>query len=406
VPAPPPAPGPVDPSRSPSSTLAGARDEFDLPDDVAYLDCASMGPLPKRATEAGWSGIARKGRPWIVAVDDFTVPVDQLREAFADLLGVPDDGDGVAITPSVSYGVATAAANLELAPGQGVLVLERQFPSDVLGWAALAARHDGELHVVARPDDGDWTAAVRAELDRLGDRVGAVSVPPCHWIDGGVVDLAAVVPAARAQGAAVAIDATQWLGAAPLDVAALRPDFVVGATSKWLCGPYSMGFCWVAPEHRDGTPIEHGWANRFTDHRATALAGPVPGWRPGARRFDVGEVAHFALVPAALAALDVVAAWDAGELVAHTRARTAQAAEGASALGLSVDPPHLRAPHLIGIRGDTSFDASSVAAALADEGVHVSGMGDTVRVSAHAFTTTDDVDHLLAALGRALGRSR
>ncbi len=385
--------------------LDDARSAFTIPADVTYLNCAFMGPVPKVAVEAGWMGLARKARPWTVAVDDFTVPVDQLRGAIAGLLGVSDDVDGVAITPSVSYGVSTAAANLHLRPGQVAVVLEQQFPSDVYAWERLAHRHDGHLHTVARPADGDWTAAVLADLDRLGDRVGMVSVPPCHWIDGGAVALSAVGEATHRLGAALAVDVCQSLGALPFDAAALRPDFVFGATYKWLCGPYSVGFLWAAPHQRAGEPIEHGWTARANSDCLACLADYTGDYQPGARRYDVGEVANFALVPAALAAAELVAAWDPERTALHAARLTAIVAAGAEALGLQVAPTHLRAPHLLGIRLDPGVDAEVLAPTLADEAVHVSVRGDAIRVSAHGFNIDDDAHRLVDALGRALGRT-
>ena len=396
---------PTAPVTSAPDPLAAARAAFDLPADVTYLNCAFMGPMPIAGMEAGLYGLARKGRPWTIASDDFTVPVDQLRSALVGLLGVPDDTDGVALTPSVSYGISTAAANLHLAKGQVVVVLDQQFPSDVYAWDALASRHGGAVHAVDRPADGDWTAAVLADLARLGDRVGVVSVPPCHWIDGGVVDLVAVGSAARAVGAALVVDVCQWLGAAPFDVTEVRPDFVVGATYKWLCGPYSVGFLWAAEDRRAGRPIEHGWTSRANSHCLACLADYTTEFQPGARRYDVGEVANFALVPAALAGVELVTAWDPERTAAHARRLTGRVAEGAEALGLHVAPAHLRAPHLMGIRLAPEIDAEAMAPALADQGVHVSVRGDAVRVSVHAFNTDADVDHLLAALVVAIERA-
>jgi selenocysteine lyase/cysteine desulfurase len=382
--------------------LAGARSEFDLPDDVAYLNCAFMGPLPNVAIEAGWVGLARKAQPWTLAADEFTVPVDQLRARFADLLGVSGDVDGVAITPSVSYGVATAGANLDIETGQVAVVLQQQFPSDVYGWEAMAERCGGSLHAVAAPADGDWTAAILADLDRLGDRVGLVSVPPCHWIDGGAIDLVAVGAAVRRVGAHLAVDVCQSLGAEPFDAAAVRPDVVVGATYKWLLGPYSLGFLWAAPQHRSGTPIEHGWTGRANSHCLACLADYTTDYQPGSRRYDVGEVANFALVPTANAALGLVASWGPSAVAAHARVLTDQIAEGAQALGLRVAPRPLRSAHLIGLRLAPGVDAEAVAPALADRSVHVSVRGDAIRVSAHAFNTVDDADRLLAALAQVL----
>jgi selenocysteine lyase/cysteine desulfurase len=385
--------------------LAGARAAFDLPGDVTYLNTAFMGPMPIQAMEAGLAGLARKGRPWTIAPDDFTVPVDQLRGAFAGLLGVPEDADGIAITPSVSYGLSTAAANLHLERGQVAVVLDQQFPSDVYPWEQVAHRHGGSLHAVARPADDDWTAAVLADLDRLGDQVGLVAVPPCHWIDGGVVDLVAVAAAAREVGAAVAVDVCQWLGAVPFDVAAVRPDFVAGATYKWLCGPYSLGFLWAAPDRRDGEPIEHGWTARSNSHCLACLAEYSDEYHPGARRYDVGEVANFTLVPAALAAAEVVAGWDPAVVADHSRRLSTVVADGAESLGLRVAPERTRSPHLLGLRLAPGTDTESLAPMLADQGVHVSVRGDAIRVSVHAFNTDADIERFLAVLADVLRMS-
>ena len=388
-----------------ADSLHDARSAFDLPVDVTYLNCAFMGPVPTDALEAGLMGLARKSRPWTIAPDDFTVPVDQLRAVFARLLGAPGDVDGVAITPSVSYGVSTAAANLHLEPGQVVVVMDQQFPSDVYAWENLADRHGGSLHTVARPADGDWTAALLADIDALGDRVAVVSAPPCHWIDGSTVDLKAVGAACRKVGAALTVDVCQSLGAEPFDVAEVQPDFVFGATYKWLCGPYSIGFLWAAPHRRSGLPIEHGWTSRANSHCLACLADYTPDYQPGARRYDVGEVANFALVPVALAAASMVAGWGTAEVAAHARRITGLMADGVEALGLSVAPAHLRAAHILGVRLDETVDAEALAPALADEAVHVSVRGDALRISAHAFNSDDDARRLVEVMGRLLGRS-
>lgn len=386
-----------------TSVLADARSQFDIPADVTYLNCAFMGPMPSAALEAGTIGLAHKARPWTIDPDDFTVPVDRLRSGLADLLGVPGDLDGVAVTPSVSYGVATAAANLTLRAGQVAVVLQKQFPSDVYGWEALAERSGASLHVVDAPGDEDWTAALLATIDELGERVGLVSVPPCHWIDGGSVDLVAVSKAARSVGAAVAVDVCQSLGAVPFDATEVRPDFVFGATYKWLLGPYSVGFLWAAPHRRDGVPIEHGWTGRANSHCLACLADYTREYQPGARRFDVGEVANFALVPAARVSIELIRTWGPATIAAHAATVTSRVADGAEALGLHVAPAHLRSPHILGVRLGADVDAEALAPALAARGVHVSVRGDAVRVSAHAFNTLDDADRLLAALDSTVG---
>ena len=44
------------------------------------------------------------------------------------------EAEGVALLPSVSYGIAVAANNVAVREGQKILLLEYQFPSNVYPW--------------------------------------------------------------------------------------------------------------------------------------------------------------------------------------------------------------------------------------------------------------------------------
>ena len=75
----------------------------------------------------------------------------------------------------------------------------------------------------------------------------------------------------------------------------------------------------------------------------------------------------------------------------------------AEALGLSVPPPEERAPHMLGI-GLPREAAARVAAALGESGVIASVRGLSVRIAPHLHVNESDVDRLLDALARALGK--
>ncbi len=378
--------------------LTCQRALFAIPDHVAYLNCAYMGPLPRATAEVGRRALEAKLQPWRIGTDDFFEPVDAVRNEVATLLAV--EPDTIAITPSVSYGVAVAAANLPVEPGQRIVTLADQFPSNVYPWRALADRAGGSMDVVARPRDHDWTSAV---VERLDDDVAVVSLPPCHWTDGTRVDLAAVGVAARAVGAALVVDSCQAAGAAPIDVAAIEPDFVLGAFYKWLLGPYSLAWAYVDPSRHDGVPLENNWIARAGSRDFAGLVDYRDDYQPGARRYDMGEVSNFALVPPATASMRLVNDLGPARVAAYARTITDRIAEGAADLGLAVAPPAARSDHLVGLRLPAGTDPATVAAALAAADVHVSVRGDSVRVSAHVFNAHDDADRLLDALRSAVG---
>ena len=119
------------------------------------------------------------------------------------------------------------------------------------------------VETVRRPDDGDWTLAVLAAIERPGaPPVGLASISSVHWSDGGLIDVEAVAAALKRQSAVFLIDATQSAGVLAMDVTRLGPDFVIFPTYKWLLGPYGRAFIYVAKRHQDGLPLEQTAAGR------------------------------------------------------------------------------------------------------------------------------------------------
>jgi selenocysteine lyase/cysteine desulfurase len=152
---------------SPVLPLPCQRLLFEVPEDVSYLDAAAWSPLPRAVRAAGEAGMLVKSRPWsrtrARVVADW---VERARGAAAGLIGAAP-GD-MAIVGSVSHAIATAARNLALAPGGRILRVADEFPSLCLAWDRLAAERGLAVEVVARPADGDWTAALAEAILRPG----------------------------------------------------------------------------------------------------------------------------------------------------------------------------------------------------------------------------------------------
>jgi len=371
------------------------RDAFDLPDGVAYLNCAFMAPQLRRVSEVGIAAVQRKQRPWTIGPADFFDHLERLRGLFAQL--IRGDAEGVAVVPAASYAVSTAAANVSASGESRIVVLADQYPSNVYPWHDLARRSGASVVAVERPDDGNWTRAVVESID---ERTVAVAVPNCHFMTGALIDVATIGEAARTVGATFVIDATQSLGVLPLDVNEVGADMVVAAGYKWLLGPYSVGYAWTAPHCRDWRPLEHHWAGREGSEDFAHLTSYTDTFRPGARRFDGGEASNFVLLPMALAALETVAEWSVERVAATVEPLTAAVVNGAAAIGLPVHAePHAR--HIVGLRLPVGSPAA-VVQSLAEAQVHVSLRGESLRISPYVFNTADDVERLLAALRRAL----
>jgi selenocysteine lyase/cysteine desulfurase len=373
------------------------RELFDIPSDVAYFNCASLAPTLLASREAAEAALAERARPWRISSDDWFSGAEERRALFARLAGI--DPDGVALVPATSYGLAVAAANLTGGPGRRVLVLADDYPSNRYTWQRFAGRTGASLVTVERRDGRTWGEAVLEELD---ERTAVVAVLATHWTDGGSVDLVAIGERARQAGAALVVDASQALGAVPLDLAAVRPDYLVTVGYKWLLGPFALGYLYVAERHRDGVPLEENWISRLGSEDFGALVDYQDRYQPGARRFDVGQRTHFETTPMAVAALRQLLDWEVERVAATLGQVTGRIQRAVEAIGLRLTSGD-RVPHMLGIALPDEA-RGAVAAALADAGVFAGVRGSSLRVSPHLWTTDQDVERLVGALTKATNR--
>ena len=365
------------------------RDLFEIPDEVTYLNCANLSPQLRSVSAAGLDSIALKKSPWKIDPPEWFSGAETLRELAAKVIGA--DADGIALVPSVSYGIAIAAANTPVERGQSIVLLHEEYPSNYYAWKELAQRREADIRIVRRSVDGSWTQAVLESIDQT---TAVVSAPNCHWTDGSLIDLEQVGERARSVGASLVIDASQSLGAYPLDIAKVQPDFLVSVGYKWLMGPYALGYLYAAPKWREsGKPIENSWLARAGSENFASLVDYRDEYRAGARRFDMGEFPNFVLAPMAVAALRQILEWKV-ENIQHTLAAlTGLVAREAAKLGCASLPSSHRVNHMIGIRLPGGAPAG-LGERLAEAKIFVSIRGDAVRIAPHLYNDESDIEKL------------
>ncbi|HZC51652.1 MAG TPA: aminotransferase class V-fold PLP-dependent enzyme, partial [Mycobacterium sp.] len=326
---------------------------------------------------------------------DWFTDVERLRGLAGRLFGEAD-GEGVALVPATSYGFATAVGNLPVPAHSTIVVLEGEYPSGIYTLRRHAVRFGARIITTTVEDGQDWTDAT---LAAISDATAIVSVPQVHWTDGSWIDLERIARRARDVGAALIVDASQSLGAVPLDVADLAPDFVVSVGYKWLLGPFGRSLLWVAPKHRDGQPLEENWIVRKDAAQFARLIDYRDEYQPGARRYDQGQRTLFELTPMAIAALEQILEWRVERIAASLASVTARIEDRLIGLGLD-GPTQQRGPHLLGL--PLPADAEHVTQTLADRGVHAALRGSALRISPHLHTTDTDIDQLVDAVQACL----
>jgi selenocysteine lyase/cysteine desulfurase len=383
--------------------LASQRGLFEMPRDICYLNSASYSPLPLRTQHAARAAVGRKATPWTLDASFANREHERARTAAARLINA--EADDIALIPSISYGVATAAKLVRIPRGARVIVLENDHSSPVLEWQTRKEAHGFTIETVGQPSDGDWTSAVLAAIERQGaPPVALASISSVHWSDGGLIDVARLGAALKRQGAVFLIDATHGVGVLAMDVQGLDPDFVLFPTYKWLLGPYGRAFLYIARRHQDGIPLEQTAYGRRDVRSDGEVYFADLDYVSGARRFDMGERDHFISMEMASIGMEMMAAWGAPAVEERLAMLTSRIAEGLSRQnlpGVRMMNRRFRAPHILSL-GFTGGLPSGLVEGLAEERIHVAARLSRMRLSPHVFNDEEDIDRFVAALARRL----
>jgi selenocysteine lyase/cysteine desulfurase len=378
--------------------IPSQRHLFDIPEDIAYFNCAYYSPLLNESKRRLMEGVAAKSHPWERTAHHFFDRAETIRSLASNLFG--GDPDGYAIIPSVSYGVSTAARSIEpqLNKGDRVLLIDEEFPSNVLIWQRIAAERSIEIVTVPTPEDGNWTDAITAKIDGT---IKVVTLSSCHWTNGAFINLEEVRKACDVSGTVLIVDATQTLGAMPFDMGKVRPDFLVVAGYKWLLCPYGFSLIYVAEKWRGSRPLEESWQARQNAEDFTSLANYSDNYMPGARRFDVGEKGTDTLLPGAIAALEQLKEWGIPSIAASLLATNNKIADHLNRLGFQLPNDSQRCPHLLGAIIPAHYTGNLVAE-LRKSNIYISQRGNSVRFAPHLYINESDLSRLFDGINHTL----
>lgn len=375
------------------SKLKCQRDKFLLDKDITYLNCSYMAPKLKTVIEAGKEALERFSSPWLYSPDDFWSTVERCRAQFAQIIGASPEQ--VAVIPSVSYGLATAAQNVPIQFGKEILVLKDQFPSNIYVWRKLAKQRSLRIVTVDREPGKSLTEAV---LENIYENTSLVCIPQVRWSDGAFIDLEKVSVKARSFRASLVVDGIQSVGIHPFDVKKIRPAFLAVSSYKWLMGPYNLGFLYVDENFLEGEPLELNWLNRKDSGDFKNLTSYQEHFQPGARRFDMGEKTQFLQMPMCEAALDQILNWGIENLAQSIGVLSKKLRAGVQDMGYGLLPETESLPHIVGILESERRFPKNLDEKLKKAKIYVSFRGNSIRVSPHVYNTQAEIERFLQVL--------
>ena len=370
---------------------ARVRHRFPILERLVYVNSCSQGALSD-SVRASYEDYLRdwdeQGAPWEYWVER----AEAARAGFGGLIGA--DADEVAVTTSLSAGVSALFSGLRF-EGDRTTIVVSDFEFPTVGQIAHAQELRGR-RVVHVPEGADTTIPLEHFDAAIDERTALVAVTHVCYRNGSRVDLEGVIRLAHDRGALVLVDAYQAAGAIPLDVRALDADFLAAGTVKYLLGSAGLAFLYCRSDLIERIrPTSTGW---FADEDIFRMDIHDYSPSPTARRFEHGTP-PIPSIYAGLAGLELVQEIGIAETEEHVSGLTALLIGGVDELGgrvVTPRDPERRGP-LVAV---ASTDEHALVAALGSEGVVTSSRDGNLRVSFHGYNSSEDVEAVLAALGR------
>lgn len=364
------------------------RAEFPSLSFWTYLNTATFGQLPRRATEAVNRHFAHRD---VFACSDFVDwygDVDRLRELIGRLIhALPTD---IAFVSTSSYAFSQLIGGIDWKPGDRIVTLENEFPNNIYHPALLESAGVELLEV-------SWDRF----YESIDERTRLVAISAMSYVTGFRPPLVEIGKFLRERNVLFYLDGTQGCGALQFDMSEIQPDLFAVHAYKWMLGPNGSGFMYVAPHVRKWLrPYIVGWRSdknwRDVDH----LQHGAPDFGDAAEKYEGGMLGH-SLLYALEESIWLMLETGPEEIERRVLSLASSAKKALRDLGGVIgEGPYFDSP-ILAAKFD-GCDASVVAAQLKARRVLVSARHGNLRVSTHFYNNENDIDRLSEELKRIL----
>jgi selenocysteine lyase/cysteine desulfurase len=363
------------------------RSEFPVTRHWAFMDHAAVAPLPAPAVRALAEYADDLSRHGIAAVGKRTQRAKDVRVLAARLLGA--ETTEIAFIKNTSEGIGFVAEGFPWRPGDNVVLAAEEYPSNQYPWMNQAFR-GVEVRAVTSRGSRILLDDIRNAID---GKTRIVSLSLAEFASGFRNDLDAVGTLCRERGVYFFVDAIQGLGVFPLDVRQAPVDFLAADSHKWLLGPEGIGIFWIRRDLIDLLhPIGVGWNSVVDCYNFSKIDFRL---KPDATRWE-GGAPNVAGIAAMGASMQLLLNAGISNIEQRVISLTDYLCERAPTAGLELFSSRKPGEK----SGIVSFatpgrDPDGLMRRCREGGVVVNQRSGRLRVSPHAYNTTEEVDRLL-----------
>jgi cysteine desulfurase / selenocysteine lyase len=378
---------------------------------LVYLDSSNTSQKPQQVIDAEREFYEQHNANVARAIHtlgaEATEAYEAARATVGAFLGTTDERE-IVFAKNSTEAINLVARVLDdsgrVGPGDEVLITEMEHHSNIVPWQLLCERTGATLRWIGLTDDGRLDLA---DLDTLlNERTKIVSFVHMSNILGTINPVDVIVRRAKAVGALVMLDASQSVPHLGVDVHALGID-LLACTGHKMLGPTGIGVLWGRYDLLESLPPFLGGGEMIEE---VALTGSTYALPPA--RFEAGTP-PIAQAVALGTAVDYLADIGMNAVAEHEHRLTAYLLDGLGTVeGLRIIGP----PTTLDRGGIVSFTLGrlhphDVGQVLDEQGIAVRvghhcarpvclryGVPATTRASLHLYSTTAEIDALVAGL--------
>ena len=130
--------------------------EFALSSEILYLNHAAVAPWPRRTVDAVSRFAQENGTRGAAGYPDWMKTETRLRDRLAELINAKSPAD-IALAKNTSEALSIIAYGLDWEPGDNIVGIAQEFPSNQIVWESLSAQgveyRQLDLYQSAVPED-------------------------------------------------------------------------------------------------------------------------------------------------------------------------------------------------------------------------------------------------------------
>jgi len=363
---------------------AAVRGMFPSLAGKTFLNSATMGQLPRTASEAVVAHLQRRDHTAAVDAPKWFDDLDRLRGKLGQL--VHAKASDIAFIPSTAHGLAIALNGIDWKVGDRIVTLDPEFPNNTYA-PSLLTRKGVEFIETPVEDFGL----------HVNERTRLVIVSAFNYVTGmraPIAELRRLAPHAL-----LYVDATQGCGAIKFDVDDLGIDMLSVHGYKWMLSPTGAGFLYVKPSVREWLePNVIGWRSHHNWRDWSNLHHGMPEFSLDAERYE----GYFPALPLYYAMEQSVDLFlELGPAVIEARVLELAGLLRAKVGAMGGEVAYLDSP--IVCCKFAGVDSNVLAAKLFERKIIVSARHGWLRVSVHLYNDAADIESFARAVGDLAG---